>query len=184
MRPRRDASTTISRTVFPFRVPQSANSLPCPSPVAEPPHQVTQALRHYRDGSGTPVRIPINRINAHFPVPTEFPAIRALIDQGPVDKPFVAHIINNANSLPVQIASGQQQYYLGRITFNLHGILNVYMTGAYQFNGSIGVNDDPFDFHASSGPHRRGPRYEISAAVGSMFSGKVFNFIIDGRLPG
>ena len=155
-------------------------SLPCPPRLGEAPHRATLALAHYREGSGKPLILPIGRIDAPFPVPTAFPAISALISQGTGSRPFVTHLINNAQSLPVQ-ASGQQATYLGRITFNLHGILNVYMTGHYQFSGSIGVNDDPFDFHPSSGPHQRSARFEVSAAIGGLFSGKVFDFIIDGR---
>jgi hypothetical protein len=159
--------------------PQNTESLPCPPPAGQAPHQATRRLGHYREGSGKPIHMPIREINAPFPVPTAFPQIAKLVNQG-TGQPFVQYEINNAHSDPIA-TSGQQSAYLGRITFTLSGILNVYMTGHYQFYGTIGVVDDLFDFNAETSSHKRTRFGELTVTVARQLSGKPFYNIIDGH---
>jgi YD repeat-containing protein len=159
--------------------PQNSDSLPCPPPAGQAPHQATRRFGHYREGSGTPVHMPIREINAPFPVPTAFPQVAKLVNQG-TGQPFVQYEINKAHSDPIA-TSGQQSAYLGRITFTLSGILNVYMTGHYQFYGTIGVVDDLFDFNAETSSHKRTRFGELTVTVARQLDGKPFYNIIDGQ---
>ncbi len=118
--------------------------------------------------------MPIREINAPFPVPTAFPQIAKLVNQG-TGQPFVQYEINNAHSDPIA-TSGQQSAYLGRITFTLSGILNVYMTGHYQFYGTIGVVDDLFDFNAETSSHKRTRFGELTVTVARQLDGKAFDY--------
>jgi hypothetical protein len=123
--------------------------------------------------------MPISQINAPFPVPTAFPQISNLVNQG-TDQPFVQYTINNAHSNPVA-TSGQQAAYLGRITFTASGILNMYMTGDYQFYGTMGVVKDLYDFNRETSVNKRSVTGDLSTAIGSHISGKPFFNIIDGH---
>jgi len=140
-----------------------------------------QALTHYLRKSGTSLSIDITEIFAPVPSPTSFPSIRERINQG-TSKAFEQISIVGATSQPVA-ASGDQAAFLGRITFNATGVLNLYMTGDYQFYGSIGVNIDRYDFDpdTASGSNRRTRAGQGSTKMGSLLPGKAFDIIINGR---
>lgn len=140
------------------------------------------ALDHYLNGSGTNMRMPISEVNAPFPIPTNFPSIRNLINQGTGNQPSVSHTINGAQSAPVA-TSGQQAAFLGRITFTASGTLNVYMTGDYQFLGSVGVATDTYNFDRdrATGGGRRTSLGQSSTNIGARLPGRPHNFVFDGQ---
>ena len=141
----------------------------------------TQALSHYFGGSGKELSMSIKEINANVPSLTAFSIIQDKIKKG-TKKPLEQISISRATSPPVA-TSGDQAAFLGRITFNVTGTLNLYLTGDYQFYGTIGVNKDTYDFDGDNATRnkRRTSIGQLSTNIGSLISGKSFDININGR---
>jgi RHS repeat-associated protein len=146
----------------------SDDFLNCPSAVTKLSWGAQYALDHYFEGSGRKVYIPLDEIQARFPLPTDFPSVAKLIKKGAGKKIFVNHQIF-ADSNPIQ-TSGFQAAILGRITFRLNGRLAVDKFGGIQFVGTVGMLTDTYDFDAS----KRGLLGELSTTVGRQLPGKSY----------
>lgn len=133
-------------------------------------------------GNGSPLNMPLSALNAPIPIPTNFPDVRNLINRGTGGQPFVQHTINDARSNPTRTTGGQAAY-LGRVAFTASGILNVYMTGDYQFYGSIGARPQPYDFDrdTAGAGNRRSLAGRISTGIGSRVPGTPYDINITGR---
>jgi RHS repeat-associated protein len=146
----------------------SDDFLNCPPSTTKLSWGAQYALDHYLEGSGRKVYIPLDEIQARFPLPTDFPGVAKLIKKGTGKKIFVNHQIF-ADSNPIQ-TSGFQAAILGRITFRLNGRLAVDKFGGIQFVGTVGMLTDTYDFDAS----KRGLLGELSTTVGRQLPGKSY----------
>ncbi len=163
---------------------ENGGQFDCPnpqSPEAGPSITAAGALQHYIGGTGKDLNMDIKELSAEVPNLFAFPAISARIARG-TSKPFEQVSIVRATTGVIR-TTGDQAAFLGRITFNVTGVLNLYMTGDFQFYGSIGVNQDLYDFDKdqATGNNRRTPAGQSSTRIGSYIPGKGFNININGR---
>ncbi|MBK9171732.1 MAG: lipid II-degrading bacteriocin [Chloracidobacterium sp.] len=152
------------------------HQLKCPERSKEHSFPAKDALDHYIGGSGRPVYISIDEITADFPLPSSFEPIRNLVQQGTQGGTSITHRIENIHSGPME-TKGWQGAVLGRITFDLTGTLKIYEWGLTEFEGTIGVIPDIYDFDKGD----RTVAKQISTYIGKTFPGKPYDIITLGR---
>ncbi|HAV1970624.1 MULTISPECIES: lipid II-degrading bacteriocin [Enterobacter cloacae complex] len=105
------------------------------------------ALYHYTFGDGTPMRVELSKLNFNFSRET-LPPVNTILN--------TIHIgqfnINQDFGYDFKNSSYWAWSYLGRVSLNLRGTLNVDRTGAWSFDGKVLGFVDRYD--ANSDPKR------------------------------
>jgi hypothetical protein len=111
-----------------------------------------QALRHYLEGSGTPLRMDFAQLNTQAVLPTDFRQVReALAAARNGTSPRELSIDDKLEHSEV----GENAYLLGNVTLKLQGTLIITQEG-YQFRGALKAYDDRYDFNPSDHRSRFG----------------------------
>src|SRR5262249_24251428 len=142
-----------------------------------------EALQHYIEGSGTPLRMSLADIDTSLVTPWQFPTLRQL-RQRSGGKCFCPRnqrstIMNIDDWMRFQ-TKGDQALFLGIISLRLEGTLTMYNDCTWSFSGSLKAFDDPYDFNWST--HRE-LSAEILTRLGSLLPGKRYLIEIRGSKP-
>jgi RHS repeat-associated protein len=140
----------------------------------------SEALDHYKGGTGTPLRMDFNDIDTSKVKPSEFPRVQdAIRDFKKNPKPARTVQIkwtNKDDNLPFT-TSGDQALFLGDISLKLEGNLVIKNDCTWEFKGPLKSFDDWYDFNAST---HRGHLGELLTAWGRNTPGKPYWIEIRG----
>src|SRR5690606_31623943 len=148
---------------------QSGNDGPDRNSSGSTPLTRQSAFDHYKEGSGTPLRIDFADVDTSEVKASSFGKVRSLIADGPTG-------INQIDDRLAYSTTGEHRYILGNITLRLQGALSLTESG-YKFSGTLKAWDDTYDFNRSS---HRGLLGEILTTGGRKTPGVPYDIEIRG----
>ncbi len=106
-----------------------------------------EAFEHYRNGSGSPLRMSFDEIDTSSVRPSLFPKVKAVLIKPCCKKETIID-----DKIPFS-TSGDQASFLGNITLRLEGTLKTTKKCNWSFFGTLKSYDDYYDFNKST--HRK-----------------------------
>ncbi len=140
----------------------------------------SEALQHYRAGSGTPLSMDFSDINTSAVTEASFPGYNRML-QALQNLRNSGMLRSGSYCVDSKIGfstSGDQANFLGDITLRLKGRFVVDDNGNIKFKGYIGAFNDRYDFNQRPG---RTPFAAIATAVGARMTGKPYDIRFQGR---
>ncbi len=134
-----------------------------------------EALKHYLDGSQTPLSISFSDVDTASLRVESFRDVRQALSA-----PCCANQDVPIDSTAPFSTQGDEAYYLGYITIRLRGVVSLRRDCSWVFRGRISALDDIYDFNPST---HRTPGAEFLTWVGAQLPGKTFTISMTGSKP-
>ncbi|EIV2285192.1 MULTISPECIES: lipid II-degrading bacteriocin [Klebsiella] len=132
------------------------------------------AFAHYLWGNGETRFVNLPDVGLKV-TPQQIPELMKLVNSG-VTGAIPVSVKFSRDTSTDSITAGA---YLGHITLQTEGTLNVTGNGAWTYNGVIRAYDDTYDFNLGN---FRGPIAESLTFLGSTFSGKPYQISLPGQI--
>ncbi|NDH63830.1 MAG: lipid II-degrading bacteriocin [Alphaproteobacteria bacterium] len=129
-------------------------------------------LSHYIGGSGETVEFRFKNIDTSLVKPSEFPAIKAILDRGQPGRFEVQ------GRMPFPTKNYDAEHFVGNITLNINGTLVLDEDGKYSFDGDLGAEADKYRFYPST---HRGTFAELLTRLGTLIPGREYTVVVPGR---
>lgn len=133
-----------------------------------------EAYDHYKDGSGSPMRLSIDQLNLSAIRPDEFEGFNSAVSAGRDTN------IDLRQPFSMSRSSINDYLLLGNATLRLQGRLTFDKNGDWTLNGTYKVFDDTYDFNRSTHRWFGG---EWLTSIGRGTNGKPFPIEIHGAQP-
>ena len=132
------------------------------------------ALDHYKEGSGTPLRMSFQDVDTSAVTPTYFNTFNKKLATATPGEEVKIDAKQGFST------GGAEAAYLGNITLRMQGVLSVGEKGTWSFKGTLKAYDDVYDFNQSN---HRSVIGELSTAIGARMQGKPYDIQIRGEKP-
>ena len=140
----------------------------------------TEALRHFKGGTGTAKKMSFDDIDTSSIKSSEFPRVKDAIrdfKKNPKPARTVQIKWTNKDDNLAFTTSGDQALFLGDISLKLEGDFVIKNDCTWEFKGPLKSFDDWYDFNAST---HRGPLGELLTTLGRNTPGKPYWIEIRG----
>jgi len=133
------------------------------------------AFGHYLWGNGEPRYVNLPDVGLKV-TPSQIPELMRIVNSGvsgniPVSIRFPHDTYSSGGMIPAA--------YLGNVTLQTEGTLNIRTGGAWTYNGVVRAYDDKFDFNLGN---FRGPIAESLTYLGASFSGTPYIISMPGQI--
>lgn len=137
---------------------------------------VTEAIRHYLNGNGSPITLPFSVVDTSSATPIKFDCVRNFVSS--CHEPNDYHVVGT-NYFP---AIGKPRLIVGDVPVKLDGTITYTGQCNWTFHGTMTGAEDPYDFNAGN----RGLLGEALTALGRALldgRGTPYVFQFSGSVP-
>lgn len=134
-----------------------------------------EALKHYKEGTKKPLRMPFQDIDTSSVSVKDFPQVAKKLKK-PVPGTYEIKWHDKNDNLPFS-TSGDQAAFLGDVSLKLEGTLKINPDKSWSFTGDLKCFDDVYDANSST---HRGFFGEFSTKMLSIIPGKKYDIEIRG----
>ena len=137
---------------------------------------VTEAIRHYPNGNGSPIPLPFSVVDTSSATPIKFDCVRNFVSS--CHEPNDYHVVGT-NYFP---AIGKPRLIVGDVPVKLDGTITYTGQCNWTFHGTMTGAEDPYDFNAGN----RGLLGEALTALGRALldgRGTPYVFQFSGSVP-
>lgn len=132
------------------------------------------AFAHYLWGNGESRYVNLPDVGLKV-TPDQIPELMNIVNSGVTGNvPVSVKFVRDTSTDSIIPAA-----YLGHITLQTEGTLNIQSGGAWSYNGVIRAYDDVFDFNLGD---FRGPIAESLTFLGSTFTGTAYSISMPGEI--